>query len=140
MMKPDMETFTPGNIMTPIGPYSHISRVNDFITIGGTAGVDPKTEKLAGPDISTQTLQILESFELMLESVNSDLEHVLHINVFLMDMDDFAAMNAAYSMKMKNIKPPRTAISVSALPKKGALVTMNLTAVTRNLYEDKRGS
>ena len=85
-------------------------------------------------------LQILESFELMLESVNSDLEYVLHINVFLTDMDDYAAMNTACSMKMKNTKPPRTAISVSALPKKGALVTMNLTAVTRNSSEDEQRS
>ena len=77
---------TPANTMTPIGPYSHIAQAGDFITIGAVAGVDPATGTLAGPDIASQTIQILDSFEHMLRSVGSDLDHVLHINIFLKDM------------------------------------------------------
>lgn len=117
--------------MTPIGPYSHIAKVGEFITIGGTAGVDPRTGELAGSNVAAQTTQILNAFEVMLESVDSDLGHVLHINVFLADMDDFGAMNVAYAEKMGYRRPARTAIAVSGLPKRGALITMNLTAVTR---------
>lgn len=134
-MKLKVETSTPPNTMTPIGPYSHIAKVKDFITIGGTAGVDPKTGELVDSNVYEQTQQILNAFELMLESVGSDLEHALHINVFLTDMSDFEEMNEAYSNKMGSLKPARTAIAVSALPKAGALVTMNLTAVTRNTPE-----
>ena len=132
-MPPEVETFTPVNAMTPIGPYSHIAKFGAFIMIGGTAGADPETNELAGPDVAIQTTQILDSFELMLCSVGSDLKHVLHINVFLADMSDFAEMNQAYEAKMGNCRPARTAISVSELPKPGALVTMNLTAVTKQL-------
>jgi len=57
--------------MTPIGPYSHIAKVGEFITIGGTAGVDPATGELAGPDVASQTKQILAAFEIMLASVGS---------------------------------------------------------------------
>ncbi len=81
--------------MAPIGPYCHIAKVDRFITIGGIAGIDPATGELAGPDIISQTRQILDAFEVMLASVGSDLDHVIHINVFLADMQDFAAMNAA---------------------------------------------
>ncbi len=130
-MPPEFETFTPVNVMTPIGPYSHIAKFGEFIIIGGTAGADPETNELAGPDVAIQTTQILDSFELMLRSVGSDLKHVLHVNVFLADMSDFAEMNQAYEAKMENCRPARTAISVSGLPKPGALVTMNLTAVTK---------
>jgi 2-iminobutanoate/2-iminopropanoate deaminase len=125
-----VETSTPPNTMVPIGPYSHIAKVGQFVTIGGTAGVDPATGELAGPDIAAQTRQILEAFEIMLASVNSDFAHVIHINIFLVDMNDFAAMNNAYAETLGDLRPARTAISVSALPKHGALVTMNLTAVT----------
>ena len=45
---PRVETSTPPNTPTPIGPYSHVARVGTFITIGGTAGVDPATNRLAG--------------------------------------------------------------------------------------------
>ena len=126
-----VETSTPPNTMIPIGPYSHIAKVGDFITIGGTAGVDPATGKLVASDIASQTTQILNSFELMLESVDSDLAHIVHINIFMVNMDDYKAMNTAYAKKMGQLRPARTAVAVLAVPKQDALITMNLTAVKR---------
>ena len=130
-MSMKVEWSTPANTMTPLGPYSHVAKAGQFITIGATAGVDPATGELVGTDIAAQTAQILDAFEIMLASVGSDLDHVLHINVFLADMKDFHHMNAAYAEKMGERRPARTAVSVSGLPKPGALVTMNPTAVTR---------
>ena len=130
-MAPTVETSTPPNTPTPIGPYSHIAKVGSFITIGGTAGVNPATGQLAGPDIASQTKQSLDSFKVMLESVNSDLDHVVHINIFLKHMGDFEEMNRAYIEKMGEHRPARTVIGVNELPKPGVLLTMNLTAVTK---------
>ncbi|HEX6032839.1 MAG TPA: RidA family protein [Anaerolineales bacterium] len=126
-----VETSTPPNTPTPIGPYNHIAKVGPFISIGGTAGVNPETGQLAGPDVYSQTKQILQSFEVMLGSVDSDLNHVIHVNVFLKDMRDFEEMNRAYVDMMQNHRPARTVIGVAELPKPGVLLTMNLTAVTR---------
>jgi len=126
-----VETFTPPNTPHPIGPYNHIARVGQFISIGGTAGVNPATGELAGPDVYSQTKQILASFKVMLESVGSDLSHVIHVNVFLKDMQDFESMNCAYIEKMGEHRPARTVVGVNELPKPGVLLTMNLTAVTR---------
>ncbi len=66
----------------------------------------------------------------MLESVGSDLDHVVHINIFLLRMADFEAMNAAYVERMGDHRPARTVIGVHELPKPGVLLTMNLTAVS----------
>jgi len=126
-----VETFTPANTPHPIGPYNHIAKVGQFISIGGTAGVNPATGELAGPDAYSQTKQILESFQVMLESVGSDLNHIMHVNVFLKDMQDFENMNRAYIEKMGEHRPARTVIGVNELPKPGVRLTMNLTAVTR---------
>lgn len=126
-----VKTSIPPNTPTPIGPYSHIAMVGEFITIGGTAGFDPATGQLAGPDAYLQTKQILDSFKVMLESVGSDLDHVLHVNVFLHSMSDFDEMNRAYVEKMRAHRPARTVIGVNELPKPGVMLTMNLTAVTR---------
>jgi 2-iminobutanoate/2-iminopropanoate deaminase len=125
-----VETSTPPNTPTPIGPYSHVAKVGSSITIGGTGGIDPATGALAGPDVATQTRMILESFETMLRSVGSDLDHVVHVNVFLVDMADFDAMNAAYVSKFGEHRPARTVIGVRELPRPGFRLTMNLTAVT----------
>jgi 2-iminobutanoate/2-iminopropanoate deaminase len=127
---PAVETTTPRNTPEPIGPYSHIAKVGSLIAIGGTAGVDPATGQLAGADVGTQARQILDSFEVMLESVGSDLAHVVHVNIFLNEMSDFEALNAAYVEKMGDHRPARTVIGVRELPKPGVLLTMNLTAVT----------
>jgi len=127
---PEVETSTPAKTPEPIGPYSHIAKVGSLITIGGTAGVNPVTGHLAGKEIGSQTRQILDSFQVMLKSVGSDLAHVVHINIFLSEMSDFDAMNAAYVEKMGDHRPARTVIGVRELPKPGVLLTMNLTAVT----------
>ena len=130
-MKNTVETFTPANTPMPIGPYNHIAKVGKFITIGGTAGVNPATGQLAGPAIYSQAKQILASLQIMLQSVGSDLGHVIHINVFLKNMGDFEEMNRAYIDLMGDHRPARTVIGVTELPKPGVLLTMNLTAVTR---------
>ena len=126
-----VETSTPPNTPAPIGPYSHIAKAGHLITIGGTAGFDPATGALAGASVEAQTRQILRSFQVMLQSVGSDLDHVIHVNVFLKQMGDFEGMNRAYVEVMGNHRPARTVIGVSELPKPGILLTMNLTAVTR---------
>lgn len=126
-----VETFTPENTPKPIGPYNHIARVGQFISIGGTAGVNPATGQLAGSDVYSQAKQILQSFQVMLQSVDSDLNHIVHLNIFLKDMQDFDEMNRAYIEVMGDHRPARTVVGVSELPKPGVLLTMNLTAVTR---------
>jgi len=124
-----VETSTPEGVMKPIGPYSHIAKAGPFIAISGTAGVDPATGQLAGPDAYSQARQVLASFRTMLATVGSGMERVLHIHVFLRDMDDFEEMNRAYREAFPGQLPARTVVGVSALPRKDALLTMNLTAV-----------
>lgn len=126
-----VETSTPPHTPVPIGPYSHIAKVGPMISIAGTAGINPATGEVAGPDAYAQTRQILESFRVMLRSVGSDLDCVLHVNVFLKDIRDFDDMNRAYVDMMGDHRPARTVIGVSDLPKAGIRLTMNLTAVTR---------
>jgi 2-iminobutanoate/2-iminopropanoate deaminase len=46
-------------------------------------------------------------------------------------MQNFDEMNRAYSEMMGDHRPARTVIGVSDLPKAGVLLTMNLTAITR---------
>jgi 2-iminobutanoate/2-iminopropanoate deaminase len=125
-----VQTFTPPNTPTPIGPYNHVATYDKQIWIGGTAGVDPATGQLANPTVTDQTRQILKSFGVMLEAAGSDLNHVLHVNIFLADMADFEEMNASYVEGMGSHRPARTVVAVKELPKPGVLLTMNLTAVS----------
>lgn len=131
-MQSRVETVTPPGMPTPIGPYNHVAKVGEHIWIGGTAGVDPATGQLAGPDVATQTRQILKSFQMMLAAVGSDLDHAVHINIFLADMADFEAINTAYAEVIGTHRPARTVVAVKELPKPGVRLTMNLNAVARH--------
>ena len=124
-----VRTYTPEEVMKPLGPYSHIAVAGPLICISATAGVVPETGDLAGPDIYSQSRQILRAFRAMLHEVGSSMDLVLHVHVYLLDMDDYEEMNRAYREVFTDHWPARTVVGVSALPKSGALVTMNLTAV-----------
>jgi len=123
-----VETLTPAGMFEPIGPYSHLSKAGPFITISGTPGVDPSTAQLAGADAYSQSRQIVKNFRSMLAEVGASLEDVMHVHVFLKRVDDFQAMNRAYAEEFGSHRPARTVICVADLPKKDALLTMNLTA------------
>lgn len=129
-MAPNVETHTPAGSPPLIGPYNHIAKSGSLVTIGGIGGVVPATGKLAGEDIYSQTVQILQSFEAMLQTVGSDLDHILHIHVFLADMADFDRMNEAYVATIGSHRPARTVIAARELPKPGFRVLMNLMAST----------
>jgi 2-iminobutanoate/2-iminopropanoate deaminase len=124
-----VQTFTPPTLFKPIGPYSHLAKAGPFISISGTPGVDSQTGQLAGPDAYAQSRQILRNFRAMLESVGSGMDEVMHVHVFLKHVEDFDAMNKAYAEEFASHLPARTVICVADLPKKGALLTMNLNAI-----------
>jgi 2-iminobutanoate/2-iminopropanoate deaminase len=131
-MKAPVETTTPPNVPKPMGPYSHIAKVGNFITVSGTAGSVFETSDLVGPDAYSQAKQTIANFRAMLRSVGSDLDCIVHVNVFLMDMSDYAEMNRGYAEAMGDHRPARTVIGVQSVPRAGAVLTMNLTAVTRD--------
>jgi 2-iminobutanoate/2-iminopropanoate deaminase len=124
-----VETVVSSDVMTPIGPYSHVAKAGPLLWIAALAGVDPQTQRLAGPDVYSQARQILRSFRVLLEGAGSSMSLVTHVHVFLKRVEDFEEMNRAYSEAFGAHLPARTVVAVADLPKAGALLTMNATAV-----------
>ena len=129
-MSHTVQTITPDNFFSPIGPYSHMTVAGPFIHISGTPGVDPQTGHMAGADVASQTRQILANFRTLMANQGAGFEQVMHIHIFMKDVGDFAAMNQAYADAIGPHRPARTVIGVADLPKAGALLTMNLQAIT----------
>ncbi len=126
-----VETYALPDMFTPIGPYSHLTKAGPLVAISGTPGVDPATGLMAGPDAYTQSRQIVRNFRSMLAAVGCTLADVMQVRVYLKQVDDFAEMNRAYAEEFGTHQPARTVICVADLPKKGALMTMDLNAVAR---------
>ena len=122
-----IEAHTPESMFDPIGPYSHLVKAGPHITISATPGVDPITSQMVGVDAYTQSKQIVRNFRALLEGVGASLNDVMHVQVFLTNVEDFQEMNRAYAEEFGFHRPARTVICVADLPKEGALMTMNLT-------------
>ena len=111
----------------PIGPYSQAIRTNGFLYVSGQVALDPKTGEFVGTDIQQQTQRTLENIKGILEAAGSNIHHVVKTTVFLKDMNDFAAMNEAYSKFFTQAPPARSTVQVARLPK-DALVEIEVIA------------
>jgi 2-iminobutanoate/2-iminopropanoate deaminase len=111
-----------------IGPYSQAVVAPPFVFVSGQLGLDPATGDLVGQDLERQARQALENLNQILLAAGSNLERTTAVDVFLTDMEQFAAFNAIYAEYFAMHKPARAAIEVSALPK-GARVEIKCTAL-----------
>ena len=110
-----------------LGPYSAAVWAGDLLYLSGQTPVDPKTGELISGDVEAQTHRAFDNLEAVLGDAGLSLDHVIKCNVYLTDMDNFAAMNAAYSTRFAKPYPARTTVAVRALPRK-ALVEIEMVA------------
>ena len=112
----------------PVGPYSPGIQFDRLIFVSGQGATDPSTGRLAGPDTATQTEQCLRNLQAILRAAGSDLQYVLRCGVFLVDMTEFAQMNAVYARVFGDHRPVRTTVEVSRLPSEGLRVEIDCIA------------
>ena len=111
-----------------IGPYSQAIRVGRTVYVSGEVGAD-STGTIIGPTIEEQTDQALTNIGAILGAAGLRLDNVVATTVYLVNVTDFAEMNAHYATFFKNAPPSRATIQVAGLPKKGALVEISAVAV-----------
>jgi 2-iminobutanoate/2-iminopropanoate deaminase len=116
---------TSDKLPVPVGPFSLAVRGGGLLFLSGQVAQDPATGKLIDGDAARQTDQILRNLAIALKAVGKDLGDVLRVGVYLVDMSDFAAMNAVYGRYFTEPYPARTAVGVAALPL-GAAVEMDV--------------
>ncbi|HXO92741.1 MAG TPA: RidA family protein [Candidatus Acidoferrum sp.] len=100
-----------------IGPYSQAIRANGFVFVSGQIALDPRTQELISGDITAQTERVLENVKGILQAAGSSLEKVVRCTVFLVDMNEFASMNQAYSRYFRRDFPARSTVQAARLPR-----------------------
>ena len=112
-----------------VGPFSHAVKAGDFLFVTGqmpTLSTDPT--KLIEGGIFNQTHQVMKNLGIVLDAANSSFENVVFVRVYLVNFQDFDAMNAVYESYFKPGKlPARTCIGVTGLAV-GASVEIDLIA------------
>lgn len=109
----------------PRGRFPHIKRAGDFLFVSGTssrlpdnsiAGASADAMGATNLDIEVQTRAVIENIRDILASENADLDDVVEICAYLVDMNDFAKYNAVYSEYFDFDGPTRTTVAVHQLP------------------------
>ena len=100
----------------PVGPYSQAIIEGDFIFVAGQGPIDPRTGTRETGNVRAETTRVFENIKGILEAAGSSLEQVVKCNVYLRDINDFAAMNEVYQTYFTPPFPARTTIQAGALP------------------------
>ncbi len=110
-----------------IGPYSQAVRAGNLIYTSGQIPINPSTGNMVEGGIKEQTRQSLQNVKAILQEAGLTMDHVIKTTVFMVDMNDFADMNAVYAEFFSEPFPARSAVAVKTLPK-GALVEIEVVA------------
>lgn len=100
----------------PVGPYSQAVIAGEFVFVSGQGPLNPATGERELGDVRSETTRTFENVRAILQAAGSSLEHVVKCNVYLRDINDFAAMNEVYATFFTTPFPARTTIQAAALP------------------------
>jgi len=111
-----------------VGAYSQAVAHAGILYASGQIGLLPATGEMVGDSVEAQALQVTKNLSAVLAEAGSHEKNILKVNIFLVDMTDFAKVNAIYAAWLGDHRPARATVAVAALPL-GAKVEMDLTAV-----------
>jgi 2-iminobutanoate/2-iminopropanoate deaminase len=95
-------------------PFSQGIKYRELIFISGQGPID-RNGKVTDGDVRAQTKRTLENFRRVVEAGGSSMENVLQTTVYLSDLNDFSAMNEAYSTFFSEPRPARTTVRADLL-------------------------
>jgi len=113
----------------PIGPYNQAVLIGNTLYTSGQIALNPATMELVLDDIETETKQVMENMKAVLEAAEMTFENVVKTTIFIMDMGDFARINAVYGNYFdESNAPARETVQVAGLPK-GVNVEISMIAI-----------
>ncbi len=121
----------------PRGRFPHIKRAGDFLFVSGTSSRRPDgtfegaqadalgTTRL---DIQLQTRAVLKNIRDILASMDADLDDVVEVCSYLVNMNDFGGYTEVYAAFFDYDGPVRTTVPVHQLPHPHLLIEIKVVA------------
>jgi len=119
---PGLPGFPPSQL-----PFSRVVEANGFVFLAGQIGDAPGSSGPVPGGIEAETRQALENVGSLLRAVGLDYGDIVRCTVYIVDFDEFAAMNAVYREYFTGELPVRATVQVVRLAL-GARVEIEVTA------------
>lgn len=117
-----------GSKIPTVGPYSPAVEAGGFVFCSGQIPIDPRTGGVVGPDIGKATRQVMDNLAMVLGAAGLTMKDVVKTTIYLINLDDFPAVNEIYGSFFDGSYPARATVQVAGLPK-GALIEIDAVAV-----------
>ena len=100
-----------------IGPYSQAIKHNGFMFTSGQIPLLPDSGEIISNNFSEQVEQCLKNIEAILVEESLNLDSIVKLTVFLVDLSDFDLLNEQFVKYFGHRYPARSVVEVSRLPK-----------------------
>jgi reactive intermediate/imine deaminase len=105
------------NAPAAIGPYSQAVKSGSTVYLAGQIPLDPSTMEVISGDVSAQAVQVFKNLTAVCNAAGGNLSDAVKLNIFLTDLQDFAAVNTVMADFLAEPYPARACVEVSALPR-----------------------
>lgn len=110
-----------------VGPYSQAVRHDGMLYLSGQIGLLPEEGRLVDDTLAGQAIQVMRNLSAVLAAGGSNLQDIIKVTIYLIDMKDFPELNKLYANWLGEHRPARATVAVAALPL-GARVEMDVIA------------
>ena len=100
-----------------IGPYSQAIKAGNTVYVSGQIPLDPATMEIVPGDFEAQARQVFTNLKAVCEQAPGSLQDIVKLNLYLVDLDNFAIINKVMEEFFEAPFPARAAVGVKALPK-----------------------
>ena len=107
---PDLPGIEPSSF-----PFSQVVEANGFVFVAGQVGNAPGTSGAVQGGIEAETRAMLDNVGRILRAAGLDYADVVKATVYLVDFDDFGAMNTVYREYFPSQPPTRATVGVTRL-------------------------
>ncbi len=106
-----------------IGTYSQAVQAGDSLYLSGQIPLIPESMELV-EDFEAQVHQVFKNLTAVCEAAGASLQDMVKLNIFMLDLANFATVNEIMAQYFEQPYPARAAIGVKELPK-GAQIEMD---------------
>lgn len=99
-----------------IGTYSQAVRVDNTVYLSGQIPLNPATMELV-EGFEQQTVQVFENLKAVAEAAGGSLNDIVKLNIYLIDLGNFATLNEIMGRYFSAPYPARAAVGVASLPR-----------------------
>ena len=100
-----------------IGTYSQAVKVGKTVYMSGQIPLIPETMEMVEGNIEMQIRRVFDNLRAVAKAAGGDLSDIAKLNIFLVDLGNFAVVNEVMAEYFTEPYPARAAIGVAALPK-----------------------